>query len=159
MSAESILSTIGLSAGVGGAVSAFMNYLMTMKEFRKKSQSELIENRLGLYSYFIFHLDEMRLRGDALQELEGITNPQEVYAYSQGELDETIKTIDSAIQDKLYLLNYEILREWVYVKTLFSQPQVNPHIHRLRELLVNEYNNVILPSYTEIVGEGVQRIP
>ena len=154
-----VLSYAGLSAIVSGFVSSLINYKITIKQYKKKSQANLIEEKLRLYSFIIYHLDKMKLKGDAIQSIKGVIEPEDKLMHSGDELDKTFESVDSEIQNRLYLLNYEILKEWIFTKTLAYQPQVGEHIQKLRTLLIQEYNDEIIPKYTELVGEGVPKIP
>lgn len=49
---------------------------------------------------------------------------------------EIIYAIDSEIKNKLYLLDYEILREWVHVKTLFHGSESMKHLTKLTAKLI-----------------------
>jgi hypothetical protein len=106
----------------------------------------------------IYHLDKMKLTGEALDEAEGKPSSG-AYIFTKEELEETIKAIDTKLENRLYLIKYDILKEWVYVKTLVYEPSVVPHIKRLRELLVTEYNEIIVPNYNDVVSQVAQEIP
>lgn len=140
-----ILSLIGLSALVSGIVSAIVNYSMTMREFRKKSETQLVIEKLDLYSTMIYHLDKMRLRNAALATLENnnLKSDEERYAFTTEEWDELVKDIDSKVKDRYYLLDQKVLEKWVWAKTLRSRPQVIGMMPELRKLLVHQYNDII----------------
>ena len=59
---------------------------------------------------------------------------------------DTIKKIDDMIQDKLHLLNYDILAEWIRVKTFAGLTNTGivdneeSNVNRTRENVVVEYN-------------------
>ena len=116
---EFYLSLIGLSAIVGAGVSAVFNYFITLRVSRKQSEIKMIEEKLDLYSYIIFHLDKMRFKGEAIKELKGDTNGEEVYAYSatKNELEHVISLINDKIKDRYYLFKQDILKQWVYINT------------------------------------------
>jgi len=117
-----ILSLIGLSALISGTVSAIVNYSMTMREFRKKSETQLVIQKLDLYSTIIYHLDKMRFRHAALATLESnnLTQEEERYAFTKEEWDNLVFDIDSKVKDRYYLLDHNILEKWVWAKTLRS---------------------------------------
>ncbi len=156
---ESVFSTVGLAAIVSGSVSAVVNYVLTDREFKKQRRTGAITDKLALYSFMIFHLDKMKLAGDALRESEGGPPIGDELVFDSKELESTITNIDGRLENQLYLLNYDILKEWIYLKTLTYEPTVKPHVVRLRTLLIKEYNDVIGPKYSAIVGEEVDRIP
>ena len=140
-----ILSLIGVSALISGIVSAIVNYFMTMREFRKKSEIQLVIEKLDLYSTMIYHLDKMRFRNNALATLENnnLTADEERYAFTNEEWKELVEDIDSKIKDRYYLLDQKILEKWVWAKTLRSRPQVIGMMPELRKLLVHQYNDII----------------
>jgi hypothetical protein len=140
-----ILSLIGVSALISGIVSAIVNYFMTMREFRKKSEVQLVIEKLDLYSTIIYHLDKMRFRNNALATLENnnLTADEERYAFTNEEWKELVEDIDSKIKDRYYLLDQKILEKWVWAKTLRSRPQVIGMMPELRKLLVHQYNDII----------------
>src|SRR5437867_5400804 len=102
----SLLSTLGISAIVAGISSAIINYIMTMREFRKRSHKSLIEERLNLYSYIIYHVDKMKYQYDALSYGKREISKEERYSYSPEEWDETVHAIDSKLQNRYYLLKH-----------------------------------------------------
>lgn len=156
-----IFSLIGLSALVSGIVSAIVNYSMTMREFRKKSETQLVIQKLDLYSTIIYHLDKMRFRHAALATLENnnLKPEEERYAFTDEEWEELVREIDSKVKDRYYLLDHNILEKWVWAKTLRSRPQVIGMMPELRRLLVERYNEIIdthiskltkvIPKYTD----------
>ena len=154
-----ILQLAGLSAIIGGVTSAVVTFLVNMKELSRKRHMVFAEEKIELYSHFIFHLDSMRYKGEAIKILKNDTsNSQELYAYSDTELQEKIKLIDMQIMDKYHLLTPEILKSWVFVKTLYADTRVKEHIQNLRQLLVNEYNDRIAPEYEKLVNDSINRI-
>ena len=110
---EFYLSLIGLSAIVGAGVSAVFNYFITLRVSRKQNQIKMVEEKLDLYSYIIFHLDKMRFKGEAIKERKGDTSGGEVYAYSatKNELEDVISLINDKIKDRYYLFKQDILKE------------------------------------------------
>jgi hypothetical protein len=161
--AQDIVSLLGISAGIsaviGGSVSAIINYLMTMRQFKKQSQASLIEQRLEVYSYVIYQIDKMKFTYDALSFKDGEQKSErERYAYTDVDWNNTVEAVDNKLQDKYHLINYKVLELWTWVKTL--QPQ-NHAIYKMRELrkeLVREYEK-IREQHVRIVGSGVQPIP
>jgi hypothetical protein len=93
------LSVVGISAMTGAGVSAFLNYFVTLRVAKKQNQIRVIEEKLDLYSYIVFHLDKMRFKGDALKEHSGDVNSEEVYVYAENELKDTISTVNDKIKD------------------------------------------------------------
>ncbi|MDQ3969578.1 MAG: hypothetical protein M3275_14435 [Thermoproteota archaeon] len=87
------IQILGISALVSGGVSAFLNYLLTMREFRKKSEMDLVQQKLDLYSTMIYHLDKMKYANDAIdfayfkgqQSKQGNQPKRERFAYTDTE--------------------------------------------------------------------------
>jgi hypothetical protein len=48
-------TTIGVSAIISGSVSALVNYMIAIKEFKKKTQAEILTQRLTVYAYLQFN--------------------------------------------------------------------------------------------------------
>lgn len=57
----SYIQILGLSAAIGGGISALFRYILNVKDFIKKNKIKLIEEKIELYSYLIFQLDRMLL--------------------------------------------------------------------------------------------------
>jgi hypothetical protein len=157
--AYELLQLAGLSAIIGGAASAVVNYFLTAKESKKQRQANFIKDKLSIYSYFIFHIEKMRFKGEAIKERDGqLSDTEDHYLFTAQEVKETTEAIDSKIQDQLYLLSYEILHEWVHVKTLMYHPLSQKHIDNLRSLLLTEYNEEIVPLYDKVVGGKLKKL-
>lgn|SRR5574341_1502141 len=93
--AVQILQLAGISAVIAGAVSALVNFVLTARESKRKRQAGFIENKLSIYSYFIFHLEKMRFKGEALKEMRGEDqNPEDIYAFTREELEKTVSAIE-----------------------------------------------------------------
>jgi hypothetical protein len=153
------ISAIGLSAIVSGLVSAIVNYFFSLKELKKKRGARFIEDRLALYSFIVFQLDKMRIAGDAIREAAGKPMNKADYVFTPSSLAETVAGIDARLETRFYLVSYDIMKEWIFVKTIPHSSSVVPHIRKLRELAVEEYNTVITPEYQKIIGEEVPMKP
>jgi hypothetical protein len=143
------IQILGISALVSGGVSAALNYLLTMREFRKKTEMDLVQQKLDLYSTMIYHLDKMKYANDAInfayfrKEQKKEKQPKrERFAYTDTEWRELVKDIDSKIEDRYYLLNRRILEKWVWAKTLMTNPISIEVMPELRRMLVEEFNQV-----------------
>jgi hypothetical protein len=142
---------------IGGSLSTMVNHFVTMKQNKAKNKQVLLEQKLQIYSYFIYHLDSLRQYGNAMQE-KSEKGEKPVWLYKDGTLKSTFKAIDDEIQYKLHLLDYEIFKEWVYVKARFVDPVSESHLKRLTILLIEQYNQII-NEYSKVVGKGLQKIP
>lgn len=154
-----ILSILGFSAIVSGAVSTALNYLVTIKQDNKARQLRFLEEKLEIYAAILFHLDEMKLFGDILKQTHGDISQEDLYGYSGNDIDKVIHSINDALEGKLYLFNYEILREWQWVKHYYADERVKEHVSKLRKLVATEYNNSIIPQFRSLVGKDVDKVP
>jgi hypothetical protein len=132
-----------IGAVIGGSLSNVVNHFVTMVQNKKKNQQTILHQRLQTYSQFIFYLEGLRLAGDALQDTNKEVNQKATWAPTDEELPEIFKAIDDLIKDKLSLLDYEILREWVYVKTVWYKPESTSHLKALSKLLISQHNDVV----------------
>jgi hypothetical protein len=168
LSAESIdkiilsyAQLLGLSAVISGGVSALINYWMNLKDFKKKSKIKSLEGKISLYSYFIFQLDKMRFHWQALDKL----NPSppdnqpkvERYVYPDKDGKEIFDAITRKIEDSYSLFKQETLKEWVNVSALFFHPSALESVPKLRKMLIDEYNNEIIPEYEKMTGARLER--
>ena len=156
------LSLIGTSAIVGAGVSTFLNYFFDNRRVNKQNQIRLIESKLDLYSFIIFHLDKMRFHADAIKEHSGIRKdfPEETYSYSVGddEFKDIVTAINDKIKDRYYLFRQDVLKEWTYVSTPPTHLDTKSRLPELRKMIVTEYNDVIVPEYHELTGKEIDRI-
>jgi hypothetical protein len=83
---------------------------------------------------------------------------EERYVSTDKDLQTTIDKIDDIIEDKYHLFNQIIFKEWVYIQTHISDSSVIPCLPQLRQMIVNEYNNTILPEYRKLTGKTIERI-
>lgn len=159
---------IGLSALIGAGfsalVNAFLNYYTTIRINKKQNQTKLIEEKLSLYSIINFYLDKMRFRADAIKEHTGVFESdkrgKEAFAFSvtDNELQNIIVAINEIIKDKYYLFRQDILKEWVYITVYFADPSVIDKVPNLRQMVVDEYNNNVVPEYEKLTGKKIARI-
>jgi hypothetical protein len=118
------LQLIGISAIIGGGVSAFINYIMTMRALKKKNMAELIENKLDLYSFIIFYLDRMRFTGEALKKVTKDISKEEIFGYQANEnISELFKPIEEKLQNKYYLLKQDIFNNIFMSKLCLQRNQ------------------------------------
>jgi len=141
---DGILSLLGISAIVSGIVSAFVNYVLTMRELKKKNELEILKDKLGVCSFLIFHLDEMLYRYNALESLEKNgqdgDKKKERYAFSNDDWKKYVSDIDEKIKNNYFHLTKKILEKWVWSKTLISYEQSIVTMPELRKMLYEEYN-------------------
>src|SRR5918994_813044 len=153
------LQLIGISAIIGGGVSAFINYIMTMRALKKKNMAELIDNKLDLYSFIIFYLDRRRFTGEALKKVTKDISKEEIFGYQANEnISELFKPIEEKLQNKYYLLKQDIFQQYIYVKTLFAEESTKEDASKLRKMLVDEYNDSIVREYKRLTGKKIEKL-
>ncbi|MDH5463594.1 MAG: hypothetical protein OEW49_04735 [Nitrosopumilus sp.] len=152
-----ILQLGGLSAGIGGGISALVNYFLNKKQSSIERHQSFIENKIALYSYLISYIDTMRYKGEALKKIKNDPSEEPVYAFNLEELENIIANIDDKIKNSYYLLTSEILRSWIYVKTLATRQDSIIEIKKSRKYLVEEYNGKIIPEYEKIVNSKIRQ--
>jgi hypothetical protein len=153
-----ILPLVGLSAIIGAGVSAVFNYIFNLKASKKQSQIKLIEQKLALYSYVNFQLDKMRFMGDALKAKTGTDTPNDVFAYLQSEGKDIFSEITERFNDEYYLFKQDFLKDWIYVSTHISDESCIERLPILRQKLVEQYNNVIIPTYYRLTGNKIGKL-
>ena len=79
----------------------------------------------------------------------GKAGAEERYAYSatRNELEAIISVINHKIEEEHNLFRQDIIQEWVYVATFFSDPFIVARMCKLRQMILNEYNNNIVIEY------------
>jgi hypothetical protein len=153
-----ILPSIGLSAAVGGAVSAIVNYRMNIYTARKKDEMSLISEKIHLYAFIISRLDEMKFVDNAIALHEGKSPDPDGFSYDTEKWGQLIQEIDDRIRDGYYLLKRQIYEKWVTVKTLHGYPESKKVLPELREMLTDEYNRIITKHLKHIKGDIISEI-
>lgn len=153
-----LLSLLGISAIVSGSISALVNYYMTMRSSRRQNIVDLLERKLELYSFIIFYLDRMRFKGEALKKINNDDTKEEHYAYSAKEkFDEIIKPVEEKMENGYYLLRQDIFKEFINIQTLFFHESAKETVPKLRKMLVDEYNSIIL-NYEKLTGKTLDKL-
>lgn len=152
MTLEEFLINIALSSSTAALVSGVLNYFFKIRIFRRESEAGYMQAKAGLYSLILFYLEKMRSAARVLGHGE------EKYVFKKGEIDETIKEINDAIKEKLHLLSPEAVRNWLELQAVVYQEASLPRVKRLRELLLQEYNDEIIPKYQKIVGKEARKL-
>jgi hypothetical protein len=155
------LSLIGLSAIVGAGVSTVLNYFFDTQRVKKRNQIRLIESKLDLYSFIIFHLDKMRFHAEVIKERSGIHKdfPEETYTYTGGdeEFKDIVTAINNKIKDRYYLFRQDVLKEWMYVSTSPTHADTALRLPGLRKMIVTEHNDVIVREYHRRTGKEIDK--
>lgn len=166
MSAEQVPTTInwiqlvfpavGVSAVVGGIVSALVNYWMNIRASKKRNEMSLIEEKVHLYTFIIAHLDEMKYIDNAIALVQNKLPDPDGYSYNKWK--ELIQQVDDRIRKQYYLLNRQIYEKWVTVKTIHAYPESKKVLPELRQMLTDEYNQVLRKHLKHIKGDIISEI-
>jgi hypothetical protein len=108
-----------------------------------------------LYPFISLYFDKMRFKYGAVQEHEGKAGGEERYAYSatHNELEAIISVINLKIEEEYSLFRQDILQEWVYIATFFADPSIIARIRKLRQVILNEYNNNNVTEYEKLTAK------
>jgi|SRR5919108_747343 hypothetical protein len=153
-----ILPSIGLSAAVGGAVSALVNYWMNIRASRKRYEMSLIEEKVHLYTFFISRLDEMKFIDNAIALHHRTPQDPNSFSYPQKDWQQLIQEIDERIRERYYLLNRQIYERWVTAKTLHAYRESKKVFPELRQMLTDEYNQMLRKHLKHIKGDIISEI-
>ena len=69
-----LFSLIGVPAFVSSVITVVLSYLVTMREFKKRNRMSLIQDKLDLYSFFIYRINSMKYTYDAVTYDKDTTN-------------------------------------------------------------------------------------
>ena len=116
-----------------------------------------MDEKLSLYSYIIYHIDKMGFKADAIKKhVRAQTDTQDFFPGK--EFDEIVNDVNAVIKNKYYLFKQSFFKEWVYVSVLHYDPTSKTHLIELRQTLIKEYNDTIIPEYKEITGVDIPKI-
>ena len=130
-----------------------LGFANTINQLKEQRQVELILDKLNLYSSFIYHLKKMTT---ATAFKTGIEPTDQI--------SDTIHEIDSLLKTKFHLLSSNTrtgknpIIEWMEVRgdhrNLYqtNRPQFEVRVNSLRQTLVDEYNQEIIPQIEQITG-------
>lgn len=159
MSSSDITNLIGLSAIISGGVSAFINYVMNFRGFKKRNNILQLEQKIALYSYLIFQLDRMRFTWKSLEDLGKIhkqENPeQQHYVYSSSEREQMFRDMTKRIEQDYHLFRQDLMRLWINISELFTNPSIEGKVPELNRLLVEEHNKII-KEYKKVSGNKLE---
>jgi len=125
----------------------------TVNQLKEQRQVQLIQDKLNLYSSIIYYLKKMPTSPGGKS---GIPPDDRII--------ENINKIDSIVQTKFYLLSSitnagaNPLMEWMTLSGKFSEIYSNSSLEfedrvtKLRIMLLDEYNNEIIPEIEQITG-------
>jgi hypothetical protein len=157
---EPPLYSIALSGVIAAVVAAGVNYFMNLKVLGKKDKNRMTEEKLRAYAFVIYHINEMQFKYDAYSGTTG----EGGYAYTisgknrdggkvKNEWDLLVEAIDNKLKERPELVNPQIHRKWVEVKTSFFKPESKKAVSELREALANEGNEIRRKHFKHIEGD------
>ncbi len=151
-----LLSLIGVPAFVSSVITVVLSYVITIRQLRVKSRMNLIQDKLDLYSFIIYHLNKMKYTYDALShdKNEPKKEEEERFAYTPQDWDSFIEALDKKIEGRYFLLNPRILEKWVWAKTLRHRSESLGLMPELRKMLIDDYNHIVdnhLKDFSDIV--------
>jgi hypothetical protein len=158
------LSMIGLpalvGAGFGAGVTAFLSHFSALRVIRRQNEIKQVEEKLALYSLINFYFDRMRFKYEAIREHDGKPIDKERFAYSatKNEMEHIISQINQIIGEKYYLFKQDILKEWVYITTFYSDATVIDRMPKLRQMIIKEYNTRIIQEYERLTETKIDEI-
>jgi len=125
----------------------------TISQLKEQRQVEMIQDKLNLYSSFIYHLKKMT----TATAFRIGTEPVD-------QITETIHEIDALLKTKFYLLSSNTntgknpIMEWMEIRgdhrNLYNMRRLDfeNQVNHLRQTLVEEYNQEIIPEIEQITG-------
>jgi hypothetical protein len=149
-----LLEQIGISAAVSGAISAVVNYLLTMRQNRREREIAVVQEKLNLYAIFIYHVDKLiHIGGEPFQ--------RERDPALEKELKAIFGSLESSINNKYHLLKYDEILRIGDIRKLYEDPntaweKVEEELKQLYGMLYTEFNDTI-PKYERIVAKGIVR--
>jgi hypothetical protein len=124
----------------------------------KKTDWELVQQKLDLYSSLIYHFDQLKYQNDALEFARGLAPSGPIrFAYTDEQWRHIINDIDSRIENRTYLLSRRILERWVWARTLTNQPIAIEIMPELRRMLIEEFNQ-IRSKYLRLIPDIIPAI-
>lgn len=128
------------------------NYENTLQQSRLEKQAQVIEEKLNLYSAFLYQLKMLMSNRDQYLGIDGMNN-----------LEKAFHEIDSLLSTKFYLLNTQAINDWVQIRGNYMNLSTNDlqnALYLIRDKLRQEYNHHILMEFKNISGNyGVDEIP
>ncbi len=146
---SSILPSAGIGGAVGSGLSAIINHKMSLRALRKQDEMRIVEEKIRTYAFILNHLDVMKFRAEATARRFGIPVEQDEFLHvanrdkeGKDELDRFEEEIDNRIREQSHLVDKDILRKWVEVKSLRADPRVNKATAELRKMLAKKADEI-----------------
>lgn len=160
-------SIIGVSGIISGLLSGVIYpYVSETRKSKREMKANLINDKLILYSVLLYSID-------ALLDIGQNAFPHDDSV--QARVADILKTIDTALDGKFYLLKYDFLSKLFWIENAYQKRNhwpaerwnqrfseddnrtVEQELKNLRGLLVTEYNNIVREQ-RKVAGEGVPEI-
>lgn len=152
MTLEEFLINLLLSSATAALISGILSHYLQMKIFKAQSEAGYIQAKVRLYSLILFYIEKMRLTGRVLGHGE------ESYMFTREEIEDVVTELNDAIKERVDLLNPRILENWLELQVDIYREPALPRMNELRELILQEYNDDLIPKYRKIVGEEPRRL-
>jgi hypothetical protein len=157
LSWDQVVTNVGSSAIISALVSAGVNYFLTMKQLKKEKEIRFIEDKIGLYSVIIYHLEYI---------IQWFVNPPSSPTFNSSKLiEEMTRTIDEELKNRFYLLDPSSASMWMWFKRYTYQvdedklPEYRKNIFGLRNKLAEKYNADLKPMYEVLIGKRLEKMP
>lgn len=138
-----------LSSGIVAAIfstiiGAILNLYSISYRLKRESEAGFVKARAELYSYLFFWLRTWLHRDiDNYLSWEDFT------------------TVDKYLSKKLYLISFDIQKEWLELHGLVTEKK-HVDVVEKGQLLVNliesDFNENIIPKYEKYVGKNIQKL-
>jgi len=140
-----IFLTSSVVAALTSAILGFvLNRWFFSFQFKKKHEAGFIQGRAQLYSKLFFWL----------QVWEFTDNSNEL-SWKQ------FTDVDALLSTSLHLVSAEIQNKWLQVHTYVldeNEEGTTRTIRELSKIVMNEFNDKIIPKYECYVGKNIQRL-
>ncbi len=80
------------------------------------------------------------------------------FSYNQEDWEQLIQGIDERIREQYYLLNRQIYEKWVTAKTLRAYQKSKKIFPELRQMLTDEYKQILRKHLKHIKGDIISEI-
>ncbi|MGH9926668.1 MAG: hypothetical protein ACREAS_09180 [Nitrososphaera sp.] len=153
-----VFPAIGVSAVVGGVVSALVNYWMNRRASRKRDKIRMIEDKIRMYAFVLYYLNELRFKFQIISSRLGKPQEEDGYLYisdkNKDEWKPLVEAIDNKLREQPHLVSPQIHKKWVEVKSLFFDPKSKKAISELRKMLADEGNRIV-KKYLKYIDQDV----
>jgi hypothetical protein len=146
------INTLSSVIGVSAIVSAGVNYFIRWIESRHMRTQQLVESRLRIYSYFLFHLE---ILSHSIQILARNSKDNDS---AKLKAEKTLELINREVGDRWYLLSSGIMEQWVAINKLYPKidngwMNIHDRINQLKVDSAQEYEGIKV-NYQKFLGKS-----